>query len=319
MAADLRDKEKRTGSPPLPVARGPMPFQLLIRVCTGFVAVAGGLALLGWMLGSPFLSSLGSGTIPVAPSTAFLFVLYAMAISLRSRPPHRGAYWTGLTIISAGAVVALTLFILSCQGIYLEAEHPGITIIHPAGETPIGHMSPATAVCFLLASLSFLASSASRLRLATVGGLLAALLAGSGFVFVLAYMYGAPLLYGSSYIPPAALTSMAFMFLGSSLLALALPPAWLARLQAESPPRALHTFILIFFFLAAGIVIAGFLTYRSHEENHSAEVARQLSAIAELKVNELQQYRKERKEDANLLSGNAPFAALVRRYLEHPE
>ncbi|MFA6282956.1 MAG: GAF domain-containing protein [Desulfurivibrionaceae bacterium] len=318
MAADLRNKEK-TGSPLLPVAREPLPFQLLVRICAGIVAATGGIALLGWMLGSPFLSSLGSGTIPVAPSTALLFVLYAVALFLRSRPPHRGAYWTGLTIVSAGAVAALTLFILSCQGIYLEAEHSGITIIHPGGETPIGHMSPATAFCFLLASLSFLASSANRPRLATVGGLFATLLAGSGFVFVLAYVYGAPLLYGSSYIPPAALTSMAFMFLGSSLLALALPPAWLARLQAESAPRVIYTFILIFFFLAAGIVIAGFLTYRSHEENHSAGVARQLSAIAELKVNELQQYRKERKEDANLLSGNAPFAALVRRYLEHPE
>ena len=216
-------------------------------------------------------------------------------------------------------MVSLTLFILSCQGIYFETEHPGIAIIHPAGETPIGHMSPATALCFLLASLSFLASSTSRPRFATVAGLLAALLAGSGFIFVLAYVYGAPLLYGSSYIPPAALTSMAFMFLGSGLLALTLPPAWLARLQAESPPRVIHTFILIFFFLATGIVIAGFITYRNHEQNHSAGVARQLSAIAELKVSELQQFRKERQEDANLLSENAPFAALVQHYQEHPE
>ncbi|MFA6898973.1 MAG: GAF domain-containing protein [Desulfurivibrionaceae bacterium] len=279
----------------------------------------GGIALLGWVLGSPFLSSLGSGTIPVAPSTALLFVLYAVALSLRSFPPQRGAYWTGLAITSTGAMIALLLLVLSFKGIHLEAEHPGITIIHPAGETPIGQMSPATAVCLLLASLSFLASSAKHRMSAMVAGMLAALLAGSGFVFVLAYAYGAPLLYGSSYIPPAALTSMAFMFLGSGLLALALPPAWLARLQAESPPRALYTFILIFFFLAAAIVIAGFLTYRNHEQNHRTEVGRQLSAIAELKIHELTQYRRERKGDAILLSDNFSFAALVRRHLENPE
>ncbi|MHB1185788.1 MAG: GAF domain-containing protein [Desulfobulbia bacterium] len=320
MAADLRNKGEKPAALPLSVAWRTMPFQLLVRICSGFVALTGGIALLGWIFGSPFLSNLGSGTIPVAPSTALLFMLYAATLFLRSFPPQRGTYWTGLTITSAGAVVALTLFSLSCQGIYLEAEHPGIPIIHhPAGEPPIGHMSPATALCFLLASLSFLASSTNRLRFATMAGLLAALLAGSGFVFVLAYVYGAPLLYGSSYIPPAALTSLAFVFLGCGLLALSLPPAWLARLQAESPPRVLYTFILIFFFLAAGIVIAGFLTYRSHEKDYSSGVARQLSAIAELKMNELQQYRKERKEDINLLSGNAPFAALVRRYLEHPE
>ncbi len=317
MAAEFRNKEKNRDS--LPVTLEPTPFHLLIRIGAGFMAVTGGIALLGWMLGSPFLSSLNSDHIPVAPSTALLFVLYAVALFLRSRPPSRGAHWAGLLIVSAGTVVALLLLILSYQGIYLEAEHLGITINHPAGETRIGHMSPATALCFLLASLSFLFSAANRPRLTMAAGLLAALLAGSGFVFALAYVYGAPLLYGSSYIPPAALTSMAFIFLGSALLALALPPDWLARLQAESPPRALYTFILIFFFLAAGIIIAGFLTYRNHEQNHHAEVGRQLSAIAELKINELAHYRTERKEDAYLLSENASFAARVRRHLKNPE
>ncbi|MCX5864303.1 MAG: GAF domain-containing protein [Deltaproteobacteria bacterium] len=306
-------------SPPLPIIREPVPFQLLVRVCAGFVALAGGIALLGWILGSPFLSSLGSGTIPVAPSTAALFVLYAVALSLRSFPPQRGAYWTGLAITSAGAMTVLLLLILSLKGIHWEAEHPGITIIHPAGETRIGHMSPVTAVCFLLASLSFLASSAKHRISALAAGLLAALLALSGFVFTLAYAYGAPLLYGSSYIPPAALTSMAFMLQGIALLALALPPAWLTRLQSESSPRVLYIFILIFLFVGAGIVTTGFYTYRSHQQNQSVEVAQQLSAIAKLKADELLQYRKEREEDASILLGNAPFAALVRRHLENPE
>jgi len=319
MAADLRNRKKNRDSSPLPIAQGPVPFQLLIRICAVFVALTGGIALLGWILGTPFLSSLDSGNIPVAPSTAILFVLYAVALYLRSLPPQRGAYWTGLAITSAGAAIALLLFILSYQGIHLEAEHLGITIIHPAGEMRIGHISPVTAFCFLLASLSFLASSANRPRLAAVAGLLAGLLTLSGFVFALAYMYGAPLLYGSAYIPPAALASMAFLFLGGALLALALPPAWLARLQAESPPRALYTFILIFFFLAAAIVIAGFLTYRNHEQGHRLEVGHQLSAIAELKINDLTQYRQERIEDARLLSESTSFAALVRRFLEKPE
>jgi PAS domain S-box-containing protein len=306
-------------SPPLPIIQGPVPFQLLVRICAGFVALAGGIALLGWILGSPFLSSLGSGTIPVAPSTAALFVLYAVALFLRSFPPQRGAYWTGLAIASAGAMIVLLLLGLAFEGIHLEAEHPGITIIHPAGETRIGHMSPVTAVCLLLASLSFLASSAKHRMSAMVAGMLAALLALSGFVFVLAYAYGAPLLYGSSYIPPAALTGMVCMFLGSALLALALPPAWLTRLQTESSPRAMYIFILIFFFVGAGIVITGFYTYRSHQQNQRVEVAHQLSAIAKLKVDELMQYRKERENDAAILLGNAPFSALVRRHLENPE
>ncbi|MHB1015960.1 MAG: GAF domain-containing protein, partial [Desulfurivibrionaceae bacterium] len=75
---------------------------------------------------------------------------------------------------------------------------------------------------------------------------------------------------------------------------------------------------ILFSFLAAGIITAGFLTFQDHNQNHRAEVERQLSAIAELKANELMQYRKERLEDAYFLFDNAFFAALVRRHLEHP-
>ena len=87
----------------------------------------------------------------------------------------------------------------------------------------------------------------------------------------------------------------------------------------EKKPRIPHALLLIFSFLAAGIVVAGYFTFRSQERHHQAEVERELSAIAELKAGELMQYRKERFGDARLLFDNASFAALVRRYLAHPE
>lgn len=77
--------------------------------------------------------------------------------------------------------------------------------------------------------------------------------------------------------------------------------------------------LLFFSLLAASIVIGGFLAYRSYERNHLAEVERQLSAIADLKVTQLVQYRKERLGDAGFLFGNDALISLVRRYLEHPE
>jgi len=310
MAAELPDRDKNRDSPP---------FQILLRICAGFIALAGSGAILGWLLGSPFLLSLGSGNIPVAPSTAPLFVLYALALYLRSRPPHRKTYWAGLIITSAGATIALLLFTLSSQGIHLEAEHLGIAILHPAGKTPIGHMSPATALGFLLASLSFLCSSTKYPWSAKIAGLLAVILAGGGFVFTIAYAYGAPLLYGSDYIPPAALTSLAFFFLGSALFVLALSPVWLTRLRTESPPRIALKMALLFSCLAAVIIGIGFFAYRNFELHHRSDVAHQLSAIAELKVNQLTEYRRERLEDAKLLSNNTSIAALVRRQLKNPE
>ncbi|OGR02857.1 MAG: hypothetical protein A2520_01815 [Deltaproteobacteria bacterium RIFOXYD12_FULL_53_23] len=306
-------------SSPLPIIQASVLFWLMIRICAAFVAITGSIALLGWILSLPFLSSFGSGTIPVAPSTAILFILYAVVLYLHSGPPHRNAYWAGLIIPSAGAVVALVLFILSSRGIYLEAEHLGIAIMHPARAIPIGHMSPVTALCFLFASLAFLSISTKHPKLATLAGLLAGLLAVGNFVFVLAYVFGAPLLYDSAYIPPAALTSTAFIFLGSALFVLALSPVWLARLRTESSPSIVIRITLLFACLAIGIIVVGLSIYRNYERDHRREMENQLSTIAELKVNQLREYRRERLGDGAILLGNTSFANLVRRHLQHPE
>ncbi|MBU2537608.1 MAG: PAS domain S-box protein, partial [Proteobacteria bacterium] len=85
--------------------------------------------------------------------------------------------------------------------------------------------------------------------------------------------------------------------------------------------KARFPLVLLLFFslLAASIVIGGFLAYRSYERSHHVEVERQLSAIAELKVNQLIQFRKERLGDGGFLFDNEALISLVRRYLEHPE
>ncbi len=77
--------------------------------------------------------------------------------------------------------------------------------------------------------------------------------------------------------------------------------------------------ILVFIALAAGIIVAGTLYYRNYKKNYRLEVERQLSAIAELKVNELARYRQDWLADGAIFYRNAPFAALVRRHFEHPK
>ena len=76
---------------------------------------------------------------------------------------------------------------------------------------------------------------------------------------------------------------------------------------------------MIFVLLVAGIVTAGCLYYRNYEQQFRAAAERQLTAIAELKVGELAQYRKERLEDASIFFNNTAFSGLVRRFFEHPE
>jgi PAS domain S-box-containing protein len=292
-------------------------------ICVVLTAAIGTVALLGWLLDMPLLSSLGSGMIPVAPSTAVMFILYSAAVFLRMRlPASRPAYWAGLAINTAGAFVAALLLILSLLGMQPDVEHLGFAIVNRPGEMTMGHMSPVTAFCFVLSSLSYLLSlSPSRANSwrASLAWLLASFLIAISLLLILSYLYGTPLLYDSSFIPPAALTSLAFMALGIALLAFASPHAWPARRQAESAARASYIFVLVFLVLAAGIVTAGFLYYRHYEIRYQTEVEHRLIAIADLKVDELVEWRKERLGDAAVLYKNSNFSGLVRRYLEMPE
>jgi PAS domain S-box-containing protein len=314
----LDDRKKDERSAPQGVD---FPGRLLVRVCALFVAGIGLIAMGGWSLGQPVLASLGSGRIPVAPSTAALFILYAISLYLRSSPSiSRSAYRTGISINGAGALVALCLFVLSSRGIQSEVEHLGFAIVNRPGETPVGHMSPVTAICFLLSSWSYLLSltSAPERRWAgTLAWWLAGCIILTGATLVLAYFYGEPVLYGTAFIPPAALTSLAFIVLGGALLALAAPQAW-PNQYAGFTTRASHSFILVFVLLSAGIVIAGFLYYRHYEMHHREQVERQLTAIADLKVDGIVSWRKERLGDAALLYRNRQFTGLVKRCLQQP-
>lgn len=76
--------------------------------------------------------------------------------------------------------------------------------------------------------------------------------------------------------------------------------------------------LLLFLALTAGIVATGYFFYRHYERNFRAEVERGLSSIADLKVGQLVQWRKERMGNASVFYKNKVFSGLVRRFLEKP-
>jgi PAS domain S-box-containing protein len=83
--------------------------------------------------------------------------------------------------------------------------------------------------------------------------------------------------------------------------------------------RAAYPFILTFVVLSLGIVVGGIYNYQHYEQQFQAGIEQQLSAIVELKADELAQYRKERLWDAVTFFKNAAFSELARRFLDHPE
>jgi PAS domain S-box-containing protein len=91
------------------------------------------------------------------------------------------------------------------------------------------------------------------------------------------------------------------------------------NLPEPTKRHAVWGLLLIFALLSLGIVAGGAFYYRHYERQFRAEAEQELSAIAELKVGELAQYRKERLEDAVIFFNNAAFSRLVRRFFDHPE
>ncbi len=91
------------------------------------------------------------------------------------------------------------------------------------------------------------------------------------------------------------------------------------NLPEPTERRAEWGLLLIFAVLSLGIVVGGAFYYRHYERQFRAAAEHQLAAIAELKVDELAEYRKERLGDAATLFENPAFSGLVRRFLEHPE
>ncbi len=275
-------------------------------------------AILGWILGVPVLTSFSSSLIPMAPSTAFLFISFGTAVLLRAQFSKSSRFYrVGIIIYSIGTLIALILFCLSSFGIYLTIEHLGFKIEGSITGAPFGHISPLTAFCFVLAGLSFLISLASskQQKKMLVALSFAFLVSLASSILLLAHLFGTPLLYGTQFIPPALSTSLALFFLGIALIAMISSKVWQNKNETDAASTR-STIILFFVFvvLATGIISAGYFYYKHNEKEFRLEKGRELSSIAELKISELTRIRKEWVEDASLFYKNTVFSTLVDNY-----
>src|SRR4030042_2132305 len=76
--------------------------------------------------------------------------------------------------------------------------------------------------------------------------------------------------------------------------------------------------ILIFFILALSIWAAGYSYYRNQKETIKKEVHEELSAIADLKINQIVNWHKERLGDATFVFKNAFISQHAWKFLENP-
>ncbi len=77
-------------------------------------------------------------------------------------------------------------------------------------------------------------------------------------------------------------------------------------------------FVLIYFFLVIGIAIAGYLYYQNERAHIVEEKTHELSAIADLKVKQIQKWRIERLSDARFLFATHSLAKQTEEFSAQP-
>ncbi|HSK44392.1 MAG TPA: GGDEF domain-containing protein [Candidatus Binatia bacterium] len=168
----------------------PTPERFVPRMAECIAASLAILALAGWILRLPALTSIMPGLVSMKPNTAIGFLLLAGALysSEQKRWP-RCQRWLAL---AAAAIGSLTLFE------YMAGRNLGLDealFRDPGGSLYPGRMAPITAFNFILLASAFLVPPFKRSDY--VRELLVLLLALSSTFAIVGYIYGVPALYGA--------------------------------------------------------------------------------------------------------------------------
>ena len=181
----------------------------------------------------------------MALATVASFLILAAALQLHARPSFQGRG----RIPVVAMVVLVTVFGLlvavgSLDGIDLAPDASLAIGAGTLGRIPLGRMSPVTGAVFSGTGLGTLMllwpwpspRGARRAgHVASSLGFLAVLVA---FTVLLAYLYGAPLMYGGTTVPMALTTAIAFILLGAALSAAAGPLSLPLRLVVGNSSAA---------------------------------------------------------------------------------
>ncbi|MBI3925281.1 MAG: response regulator [Armatimonadetes bacterium] len=176
----------------------------VVRAAAFLLLVLGGSCFALWLLGQPERTAVASHWIPMAPNTAFCFVLLGLSLLLLEQAwPARLCSVAVLLLTGLHLMEALGHWDLKVDDWLLQGPEGFL------GRSPIGVMAVPTATGLFFVACGTLASTYRTAR----GGLRVAFGASSvslglALTFLLAYVYGAPLMYGSATVPMALVTAV---------------------------------------------------------------------------------------------------------------
>ena len=193
----------------------------LVTISLFLVTLISGTTLMGWLFDYLVFASVRRTFIPMAPSTAIVFIVLCGGLYIYLRSCQQMVRW--IPRISAVCIVLVsTLILIDYCSDTLNWNIEGLIplTLRKFDAVTTGRMSPITAGSFSLAGLSLLLLSVSpgkTRHMHAASALLAAAVTAVGMVTFLGYMYGSPLLYGGTIIPVALPTAVALIALGSGL------------------------------------------------------------------------------------------------------
>ncbi len=194
-------------------------LRLAARVFSLAVVLTAVAALVGWFSGRRTLTAIHPGYIPMAPNTALSFIFLGTALAVLDdgrRVTARFARGAAALVL----VIASARFVEYATGADTGVDHwffqfPSDSV----GLAPAGKMALFTSLTFILSAAALLFLTFPNQRVVTHLALLTGVIAGSvGLVFLLGYVYGAPLLYGGQSIPMALNTGACFLGLGAGIV-----------------------------------------------------------------------------------------------------
>jgi PAS domain S-box-containing protein len=197
-----------------------------LTVVLGLLAVLTALlGLIGMRFDIILISSVYPGYRTMALSAVLIWTIIGSVLIIHAAKPLQGLAALVVRLLLTAIIIAeaieLPLNILGTHSLFeLWLTEAGKTIIGPSSAP----MSPVATVFIILAALSlfFLLQDPGGIRkgsrVTDAAGITGLVIAVVSFTFVLSYAFGDPLLYGTQYIPIAAMSALAALFTGAGLM-----------------------------------------------------------------------------------------------------
>jgi serine/threonine-protein kinase len=241
-------------------------YNPIALACNLGIAAISILAWIGWATNWRTLAATRPMYIPMAPNTALCFFLLAAALWLRSL--KRGVTRRGRVDVpeACAAIVILIGLARVCEFVThlnLSVDRWFFQLLGGMlGLAPVGNMALFTAIFLLVGglTLALLICGSHVRRVRDMGGTLGLLVIAAGSIFLLGYLFDAPLLYGGRVIPMALNSALAFVLLGTGIVAETGPAAFPMRLISGPSVRVrlMRTFLP---FITGIVIFVAWLTH----------------------------------------------------------